>query len=79
MTTRDIATRLRERVWDASIPLEIRLHKADSTSYDSEAYLVCCFTILARPSLTSGYSFMFLDFPISHFCFPRCTPSSMET
>lgn len=39
MANRDIATRLRERVWDASIPLEIRLHKADSSSYDSEPYL----------------------------------------
>lgn len=39
MASRDIATRLRERVWDASIPLQICLHKADSSSYDSEPYL----------------------------------------
>ncbi|KAF1971477.1 autophagy protein-like protein 5 [Bimuria novae-zelandiae CBS 107.79] len=40
MSNRDTATWLRERVWHASIPLEIRLHKADSSSYDSDAYLV---------------------------------------
>ncbi|KAF2109125.1 autophagy protein 5 [Lophiotrema nucula] len=38
---RDVASRLRQRVWEGSIPLEIRLNKGDSRSYDgSEPYLI---------------------------------------
>lgn len=38
---RDVGGKLRQTVWDGSIPLEIRLHKGDCITYDeSEPYLV---------------------------------------
>ncbi|KAF2749257.1 autophagy protein-like protein 5 [Sporormia fimetaria CBS 119925] len=38
---RDVTSRLRQSVWNGSIPLEIRLHKGDCITYDeSEPYLV---------------------------------------
>jgi autophagy-related protein 5 len=41
MAFRDATSRLREGVWNGSIPLEIRLHKADCRTYDeSDPYLV---------------------------------------
>jgi autophagy-related protein 5 len=41
MSSRDVTSRLRERVWNGSIPLEIRLHKGDCRTYDdSDPYLV---------------------------------------
>jgi hypothetical protein len=41
MSSRDVTGRVRKRVWDGSLPLEIRLHKADCLKYDdSEPYLV---------------------------------------
>ncbi|KAF9730764.1 hypothetical protein PMIN06_007132 [Paraphaeosphaeria minitans] len=36
----DVTALLRERVWSASIPLEISLHTADCASYDAPPYLV---------------------------------------
>ncbi|KAL6709706.1 Autophagy protein 5 [Coniothyrium glycines] len=41
MSSRDVTSRLRERVWHGSIPLEIRLYRGDCRTYDdSEPYLV---------------------------------------
>jgi autophagy-related protein 5 len=41
MSARDVTSRLRESVWNGSIPLEIRLDKADCRTYDdSDPYLV---------------------------------------
>jgi autophagy-related protein 5 len=41
-SSRDVTSRLRERVWNGSIALEIRLHKGDCRTYDdSDPYLVC--------------------------------------
>ncbi len=41
MSSRDVTSRLRESVWNGSIPLEIRLHKGDCRTYDdSDPYLV---------------------------------------
>ncbi|KAH7073031.1 autophagy protein 5 [Paraphoma chrysanthemicola] len=41
MSYRDVTSRLRERVWNGSIPLEIRLHKGDCRTYDdSDPYLI---------------------------------------
>jgi hypothetical protein len=41
-SSRDVTSRLRERVWNGSIALEIRLHKGDCRTYDdSDSYLVC--------------------------------------
>ncbi|KAF2737864.1 autophagy protein 5 [Polyplosphaeria fusca] len=38
---RDVSSRLRQNVWNGSIPLEIRLHKGDCRTYDSsEPYLI---------------------------------------
>ncbi|KAJ4300997.1 Autophagy protein 5 [Kalmusia sp. IMI 367209] len=41
MSSTDVASRLQQRVWNASIPLEIRLHKEDCRTYeDSDPYLI---------------------------------------
>lgn len=41
MTSRDITSRLRESVWNGSIPLELRLHNGDCRTYDdSDPYMV---------------------------------------
>lgn len=41
MGSRDVTARLRQAVWNGSIPLEIRLHKGDCRTYDdSDPYLV---------------------------------------
>jgi len=41
MSSRDVTSRLRERVWNGSIPLQIRLSKEDCRTYDdSDPYLV---------------------------------------
>ncbi|KAH7132129.1 autophagy protein 5 [Dendryphion nanum] len=40
-TPRDVTGRLRQSIWNGSLPLEIRLHKGDCTSYDdSDPYLI---------------------------------------
>jgi autophagy-related protein 5 len=52
MAFRDATSRLREGVWNGSIPLEIRLHKADCRTYDeSDPYLVRIF--LHLPACTN--------------------------
>jgi autophagy-related protein 5 len=52
MASRDATSRLREGVWNGSIPLEIRLHKADCRTYDeSDPYLVRIF--LHLPACTN--------------------------
>ncbi|KAJ4370636.1 Autophagy protein 5 [Neocucurbitaria cava] len=39
--SRDVSSRLRQSVWNGSIPLEIRLHKGDCRTYDdSDPYLI---------------------------------------
>ncbi|CAO2648957.1 Nn.00g099060.m01.CDS01 [Neocucurbitaria sp. VM-36] len=39
--SRDVTSRLRQSVWNGSIPLEIRLHKGDCRTYDdSDPYLI---------------------------------------
>ncbi|KAF2876857.1 autophagy protein 5 [Massariosphaeria phaeospora] len=39
--SRDVASRLRQTVWNGSVPLEIRLHKGDCRTYDdSDPYLI---------------------------------------
>lgn len=44
MGSRDVTSKLRQRVWDGSIPLEIVLHKGDCRTYDeSDPYLVNSF------------------------------------
>ncbi|KAF2133935.1 autophagy protein-like protein 5 [Dothidotthia symphoricarpi CBS 119687] len=41
MTSRDVTSKLRQRVWNGSIPLEIRLDKGDCRTYDaSDPYLI---------------------------------------
>ncbi|KAH7391828.1 autophagy protein 5 [Pyrenochaeta sp. MPI-SDFR-AT-0127] len=41
MASRDVTSRLRQSVWNGSIPLEIRLHKGDCRTYDeSDPYLI---------------------------------------
>lgn len=41
MSSRDVTSRLRESVWNGSVPLEVRLHSGDCRTYDdSEPYLV---------------------------------------
>ncbi|KAH3988433.1 autophagy protein 5 [Parastagonospora nodorum] len=41
MSSREVTSRLREKVWNGSVPLEIRLHKGDCRTYDdSDAYLI---------------------------------------
>jgi autophagy-related protein 5 len=38
---RDVTSRLRQTVWNGSVPLEIRLHKGDCRTYNtSDPYLV---------------------------------------
>ncbi|KAF2630722.1 autophagy protein 5 [Macroventuria anomochaeta] len=41
MTSRDVTSRLRESVWNGSIPLEVRLHNGDCRTYDeSDPYMI---------------------------------------
>ncbi|KAF2645447.1 autophagy protein-like protein 5 [Massarina eburnea CBS 473.64] len=41
MSSRDVTSRVRQSVWNGSIPLEIRLHKTDCRTYnDSDPYLI---------------------------------------
>lgn len=41
MNSRDVTSRLRESVWNGSIPLEVRLHNGDCRTYDeSDPYMV---------------------------------------
>ncbi|XPT02058.1 Autophagy protein 5 [Ascochyta lentis] len=41
MGSRDVTSRLRESVWNGSIPLEVRLHNGDCRTYDdSDPYLI---------------------------------------
>ncbi|KAF1953869.1 autophagy protein 5 [Byssothecium circinans] len=41
MSSRDVTSRVRQSVWNGSIPLEIRLHKTDCRTYnESDAYLI---------------------------------------
>lgn len=41
MSSRDVTSRLRESVWNGSIPLEIRLHNGDCRTYDdSDPYMI---------------------------------------
>ncbi|PVI01338.1 APG5-domain-containing protein [Periconia macrospinosa] len=41
MSSRDVTSRVRQQVWNGSIPLEIHLHKTDCRTYDkSEPYLI---------------------------------------
>jgi hypothetical protein len=60
MSSRDVTNRLRERVWNGSIPLEIRLQKEDCRTYhDSDPYLVCTSTFtMLRPGNPHTDSFM---------------------
>jgi autophagy-related protein 5 len=45
MASRDATSRVREGVWNGSVPLEIRLHKGDCRTYDeSDPYLVSIFS-----------------------------------
>ncbi|KAF2474867.1 autophagy protein 5 [Lindgomyces ingoldianus] len=40
-SSRDLSSRLRQNVWDGTIPLEIRLHSGDCRTYDdSDPYLI---------------------------------------
>lgn len=41
MSSRDVTSRLRESVWQGSVPLELRLHNGDCRTYDeSDPYMV---------------------------------------
>lgn len=41
MDSNDVSSKIRQKVWDGSVPLEIRLHKGDCRTYDeSEVYLI---------------------------------------
>ncbi|KAH6612586.1 autophagy protein 5 [Boeremia exigua] len=41
MSSRDVTSRLRESVWNGSIPLEVRLHNEDCRTYDdSDPYII---------------------------------------
>lgn len=61
MSTREVTSRLREKVWNGSIPLEIRLDRNDCRTYDeSDPYLVRCIYTLClalhelQPSIHSS-------------------------
>ena len=50
MSARDVTSRLRQSVWNGSIPLEIRLNKADCRTYeDSDPYLVTFYSSRLYP------------------------------
>jgi hypothetical protein len=50
-------SKIQRRVWEGSLPLEIRLASADSRTFDQgEVYLVCGDSILFYPILLHSYS-----------------------
>ncbi|KAJ4987190.1 autophagy protein Apg5 [Stagonosporopsis vannaccii] len=74
MSSRDVTSRLRESVWNGSIPLEVRLHNGDCRTYDDSVPYMIQFPRLSYLGLLSQRLHAFF---LPNLIYPDVSPADL--